>query len=137
MILLAISGDEAFGRACCAQLSAELGSARLRRLYLGHLPELAERVRRIRLSLPRLSDHYVTVATGVNSEEEAAEYRRLGGMVCHPYGSVSLEKNALRIRHGDVLISPSPDTPSHVLEPLDVWSEHLIQRRVQRQEARV
>ncbi|EKI0737911.1 hypothetical protein [Vibrio parahaemolyticus] len=130
MIVMALlGGTEDDGEAAYLALVNELGAGQVRRLYLGYLPDPAERARRLRLELSgRWPDDIVTLVIGSNSAEELQALRRLGAFVCHQYGSLTEFYDRLDIKHHDLMVSEADNTPAHVLTAIEAWSECYVRK---------
>lgn len=138
MIVMALlGGTEDERESMVIALMKELGASRVRRLYLGYLPDPVERVRRLRMELSsRLPDDVVTVVLNPDTEAELNTLRNLGAFVCHYYGTLSGIYSQFEIKSYDLMVSEANRTPDHVLGAVDAWSECYVRMRQRRLKSR-
>lgn len=138
MIVMALlGGNEDDSEAMYIALMKELGASRVRRLYLGYLPDPAERVRRLRLELSsRLPDDVVTLVVGVDTDAELNALRNLGAFVCHHYGPLTRIYQQFDIKSYDLMVSEAKAVPDHVMGAVDAWSECYVRKLSRRQKQR-
>ncbi|EJV5951094.1 hypothetical protein R7D97_25100 [Vibrio sp. Vb5031] len=138
MIVMALlGGTEEDGDASYLALVNELGASRVRRLFLGYLPDPAERARRLRLEISgRWPDDIVTLVVGTNSKEELQVLRSFGAFVCHQYGALSEFYSQHGIKHHDLMVSEGESVPDHVLNTVEAWSECYVRQMDRRRKRR-
>jgi len=131
MILMALVGEcESEADSFHFAMTHELGASRVRRVYVGFISDLTERLRRLRLETSdRVSDEFVTLVVGVKTPEEVAELRLMGAFICHPYGVLTRTHDDIVIRPNDLLVSMKDSRPDHALDALEAYSECYIRRR--------
>ncbi|WP_139073853.1 hypothetical protein [Aliivibrio fischeri] len=108
----------------------ELGASQVRRVYLGFVSDMSERLRRLKLeTMGRWSDDVVTLVVGVNAQPEIDMLREMGAFMCHQYGPLSMAYERVEIKPGDLMISMSEKRPAHVLDALEAYSECYTRKR--------
>lgn len=134
MILMAVMGEkESDSDAFHFAMVNELGASRVRRVYLGFVSDMTERLRRLRLEASgRWDDEVVTLVVGVNSTEELDLLRQMGAFICHQYGALSGIYHQFDIKPVDLMISQANNSPDHVLEALEAYSECYTRKRNRR-----
>lgn len=134
MILMAVMGEkESEADAFHFAMVNELGASRVRRVYLGFISDITERLRRLKIETSgRWSDEVVTLVVGVNSTEELAMLRQMGAFVCYQYGPLSGGYHQFDIKPVDLMISQADGRPDHVLDALDAYSECYTRKRDRR-----
>ncbi|EGR3853012.1 hypothetical protein DEH12_16755 [Vibrio cholerae] len=139
MIVMALlGGTESDGDAAYLALVKELGASRVRRLFLGYLPDPNERCRRLRLELSgRWPDDIVTLVIGTNTKQEVNTLRQLGVFVCHQYGALTDFYDQLDIKHHDLMVSEQAVKPSHVFSIVEAWSECYLRMQQRRRKMHI
>ncbi|HHY0482693.1 hypothetical protein [Vibrio parahaemolyticus] len=130
MIVMALlGGTEEHGEQAYQALVRELGSAQVRRLYLGYLPDPAERARRLRVETSgRWPDNIVTLFIGSGCQEELHALRSMDAFICHQYGALTDAYDQLDIQPHDLMVSESRCSPSHVMSIVEAWSECVVSK---------
>lgn len=138
MIVMALLGaTEEQSEAAYQALVSELGSGRVRRLYLGYLPDPAERARRLRMETSgRWPDDIVTLFIGSGCKEELQTLRDMDAFVCHQYGALKDDYDHLDIQPHDFMISEFRWAPSHVISIVEAWSECYVRKLDRRRKRR-
>ncbi len=134
MILMALIGEcDSEADSFHFAMTHELGPSKVRRVYVGFVSDMTERLRRLRLeATARLSDEFVTLVVGVNTPQEVAELRSMGAFVCHQHGPLGDIYDDIAIQSHDLVISSNEERPSHALDALEAYSECYVRRREMR-----
>ena len=134
MILMALIGEgESESDSFHFSMTHELGPSKVRRVYVGFVLDMTERLRRLRLeAAARLSDEFVTLVVGVNTPQEVAELRSMGAFICHCYGPLAGIYDDINIEPHDLVVSLHSNRPSHVLDAIEAYSECYVRRREMR-----
>lgn len=126
MIIIGLAGGKPCDRNEIAQRLVRSGGARLQAWQGSESTYTGARVRDLTAFLSEANRNRALgglILTNVNTEQEAEEIRRHGGVMWHVMGAPSM---AVPIRKGDPLVTHMQGGCRHFRDSLEQFSEHLL-----------